>query len=201
MKKKMALIGIPVLFVILLLILIATSLRSCSLCYDKSITSHNPPIYCNKISRCSFVGAYEWDGREDTKTISIPNEWDEIPVTQIGGYYGTGVPTPFCIIFPNDYWNGDGIYGEHPDKFDISEPYTIEDIVFTLQIGKNISKVENVSSGYYPLSNADGSITFFHPVVHVVCSEDNKTFYSSNGKLYDRADDQLVTEFDYASGN
>lgn len=201
MKKKMALVGIPILSVILILILSATLLRSCSLCYNKSSTFHNPSVYCNKIGRNGFVGSYEWDGREDSKTIVIPDDCDGIPVTQIGGYHGRGVPTPFHIILPHDYYNGDSVYEEHPDKFDISEPYTVEDVVFALQIGKNVAKVEYVSGTYYPFLNADGSITFFHPVVNVVCSEGNKVFYSSNGKLYRRTDNQLITVLEYASGN
>jgi len=52
---------------------------------------------------------------------------------------------------------------------------------------------------YYPHINEDGSITFYHPVVYVICSENNTYFYSQNGKLYDKKTNELISAFAYAT--
>ena len=83
----------------------------------------------------------------------------------------------------------------------MKDPYIfdfIPFIVFNVNIGKNIEFVDYVvMNEYYPHINNDGSITFYHPVVNINCSEDNKHFYSNDRKLYFRKNDELVFDFAY----
>ena len=51
---------------------------------------------------------------------------------------------------------------------------------------------------YYPHINEDNSITFYHPTVYINCSEDNKHFYSKDGKLYNKKTDELISNFSYS---
>ena len=44
----------------------------------------------------------------------------------------------------------------------------------------------------------DGEKIAYCPRVSIICDEDNKTFYSKDGKLYYRQDDTLVDGFNYA---
>ena len=54
-----------------------------------------------------------------------------------------------------------------------------------------------IRDSYYPHINEDGSITFYHPVVEINCAEENKFFYSQDGKLYDKETDELISDFAY----
>ena len=86
------------------------------------------------------------------------------------------------------------------NEFGFVDEYVIEDVVFILNIGKNIEVVDYVvMDEYYPHINEDGSITFYHPVVNINCSEENEHFYSKDGKLYDKKTNALINEFEYAS--
>lgn len=54
---------------------------------------------------------------------------------------------------------------------------------------------------YFPHTNDDGSVTFYHPVVYINCSEENEKFYSKDGMLFDKSNDELITEFEYYKTN
>ena len=163
-------------------------------------------IGINKISNCCFVGDYRCTEYTDNLEITIPDEYEDIPVKRIGGYYGRGVPTPFSISLSDSYMNAaegskyDSIFCGDINEFEILEDHVIEDVVFNLNIGKNIEIIEFVTMDeYYPHINDNGSITFYHPVVNINCSDENKHFYSKDGKLYDKKTDELISDFAYAA--
>ena len=94
----------------------------------------------------------------------------------------------------------DAVFHGDLNEFGFVDEYVIEDVVFILNIGKNIEVVDYVvMDEYYPHINEDGSITFYHPVVNINCSEENEHFYSKDGKLYDKKTNALINEFEYAS--
>ena len=176
-----------------------------SLFYSDSVEVDGFYIVVNKISNCCFVGGYNCTEYTENSEITIPDDYDGIPIKRIGGYYGRGVPTPFSISLADLYMNApkgseyDTIFG-NINRFAISEDYIIEDVVFNLNIGKNIEVIEFViMDEYYPHINDDGSITFYPAVVNVNCSDDNKHFYSKDGKLYDKKTDELISDFEYAA--
>jgi hypothetical protein len=164
-------------------------------------------IGVNKAASSCFVGAYTSTDYIENQEITIPDEYENKPITRIGGYYGRGVPTPFSISLEKDaYMNAPegsayhAVYvGNIPD-YHITDAHSVEDLVFTLNIGKNIKSIDYViMDTNYPHVNEDGSVTFYHPVVHINCSEENARFYSKDGKLYNKKTDELISVFAYAS--
>ena len=172
--------------------------------YNRSVMENNLYFTCNDLGNCAFVSSYQWDGTDEKKTITIPNEVGENKVTRLGGYSGRGCPEPFLISLTDDYRitiDGEKIYSfNSEDELDTwGFEYEIENVRFTLNIGKGINKVVNVDmSNYYPKENEKGKVILYHPVVYIECDEDNRTFYSKDGKLYYKSNDELVNDFAYA---
>ena len=188
-----------------------------------------------------MADSYQWDGKEDTSVITIPDTLsDGTPVTSIGGFIGTGVPISFEIkyavnwpelprnsktmseeeieAFYQDYAD------DHPDdllghlvKLDASsdtdtgvtniDPKSIvyKDITFTINIGKNVSNIGRQMSEYsicyeinnYGIVQPDGVILVYRPSLDFIVDPENKTFYSKDGILFNKADGQpIVTKTD-----
>lgn len=196
------------LFIILLTLFLTFNAYGCDtkkicLSYDETVQYANFTIAINDSGNCCFVGCYTVEKYTDNMEITIPDCYEDIPIERIGGYYGTGVPTPFYID-TSEYINSpedslySGVFSGHPDDFNLDVKYTVVDLPFRLNIGKNINEISNVSMDlYYPYKNDNGSITFYHPVVWITCSTDNEHFYSKDGKLYDKEEDELITVFSY----
>ena len=161
-------------------------------------------IVINNTANCCFVGDYNCTEYTENLEITIPDDYDGIPIKRIGGYYGRGVPTPFSISLADLYMNApedsyyDTVFNGDINMFEIPDKYVIEDIIFNVNIGKNIEVIEFVvMDKYYPHINEDGSIVFYHSVVNINCSEENKHFYSKGGKLYNKKTDELISDFAY----
>ena len=200
MKKAMILI----LSVAVLLCLSGCALADASVCYSAPVEVDGFGVSVNEMANCCFVGAYTCEEYAENREITVPDAYDGRPVTKLGGYYGRGVSAPFCISLescmnaPAGDKYASVFYGDIRE-FQISDVYTVENLVFILHIGKNIKEIDNVETdAYYPHVNADGSITFYHPVVRVKCAEENKYFYSEDGKLYNRKTNEPVAAFAYA---
>jgi hypothetical protein len=199
--RKVLLIVLSVLFVFGLF---GCFFEEVSLLYSDHADIDGFYIAINKTANCCFVGDYDCTEYAENYEITIPDDYGGMPIKRIGGYYGSGVPTPFSISLDELYMNAptgskySGIFGGDIDKFDIPDAYVVEDVVFTLNIGENIETVEFVvMDHYFPHINEDSSVTFFHPVVYINCSEENKYFYSQDGKLYDKKTDELISDFAY----
>lgn len=196
---------ISILFIFaIILTLSGCSLDGVSFLYRDNDDTDGFSIFINRTSNCCFVGNYNCTEYVENIEITIPDEFEGIEIKRIGGYHGRGVPSPFSISLSDAYMNApkgskfDSVYSNDLESYNITEKYTIEDVVFVLNIGKNIEVIEYVDKdNYYPHINEDGNITFYHPVVSVNCSEDNKSFYSKEGKLYNKANDELIEAFAY----
>ena len=173
-------------------------LEETSLLYSDCTEIDGFYIAVNKTANCCFVGGYNCTEYTENLEITIPDDYNGIPIKRMGGYYGRGVPTPFSINLADSNLNACE-YTDIIDEFDISEDYVVEDIVFNLNIGENIEIIEFVTDGYYPHINDDGSITLYHPVVNINCSDENKNFYSKDGKLYNKKTDELISDFAYVA--
>lgn len=201
------------LFSVILVIGLLFSLTGClaeeiSLYYDETAEKDGFFFAINETANCCFVGSFNCDEYTENMEITIPDEYEGKPITQIGGYFGRGVPSPFRISVSDIYVNAPegseyhSIYSGDIDEFDIEADYTVQNIVFTLNIGKNIKTIKYVNmDDYYPHINEDNSITFYHPVVEINCSKENKFFYSKDGKLYDKKTNESVGDFAYADPN
>ena len=175
--------------------------------YTEHVSKNGFEIWVNEKSNRCFVGPYFCTNYTPDLVITIPDDYEGIPVTRIGGTFGRGVPTPFYIDISDLYVNAPSnskyksIFSESMINHDyIEEDYQVEELRFILNIGKNIKEIYDVGMQmYYPHINDDGSITFYHSVVYIICSDENQYFYSENGKLYDKKTDELISDFEYSS--
>lgn len=200
MKKFIVII----LFSILIFCFSGCVLEDACYFYRDTAEMDNFTLAMNKVARCCFVGKYHCTEYADYYEITIPDHYKGMPIISIGGYSGRGVPTPFFIDCSDVYMNApedskyDTVFSGNISKYENDGNYTIQPVVFKLNIGKNIKEVELVvMDNYYPHINEDGSITFYHPVVEINCADENKFFYSQDGKLYDKETDELISDFAY----
>lgn len=200
MKKFYAI----VLSLCLTIFLAGCVLEGTSFFYTDYVELDGFEICINKVANCCFVGGYDCTEYTENLEITIPDDYNGIPIKQIGGYSGTGFPAPFSISLFTLYMNAPeeseyyAVFDGDAVKYGSSEEYTVEDVVFTLNIGKNIEVIDYVEmDAYYPHINDDGSITFYHAVVNITCSDENEHFYSKDGKLYDKKTNELISDFAY----
>lgn len=198
MKKTVAFL----LLVSFLLCLSACDLDGVAYFYSYAGEYNGFGIDVNKLSNCCFVSGYTCTEYTEGMEITIPDDYNGIPIKRVGGFSGIGAPSPFRIDLSQVYMNApegsefDMIW-RYPDD-ELSVAYTIENVVFQLHIGKNIEEIDFVfMDDYYPHIDEDGTVTFYHPVVYITCSEENTTFYSKDGKLYYKSTNALVEDFAY----
>ncbi len=158
----------------------------------------------NNLFNAAYLDYYIADPNSEDFVITVPDEYNGMPVTKFG--HGSAVPTmPFHIdasdLFMNEYAVSGYKYGVTKEEMLANTNgkfFRIENVVFKMHIGKNIKEIKDVDMDcYYSHINTDGSITFYHPVVEIYCSEENKHFYSEDGKLYKKSDGSLVRDFEY----
>ncbi len=161
-------------------------------------------IYNNLLNTAS-VSCYIADPDEEDFIITVPDECNGIPVTKIGHDFLAPLTAPFFIDMdsyikaPKDSKYNYCFTRDMIVTYTDGELLRIENVVFKIHIGKNIKEIKGVDMDcYYPHINEDGSITFYHPVVEIYCSEGNMHFYSEDGKLYKKSDNSLVRIFEYA---
>ena len=157
----------------------------------------------------AFVGIYCWDGTEEKAKIVIPEEYNGIPITTLGGEAGK-VASSFSIAFYKDFQdelcnNGTTLFSA-PEFVNIKDYQNIkmeqiEIFNFDLHISKNIEKIERLcldewchtAYGDY----GDQTDKIFVSLFNITCDEENKVFYAKDGKLYYREKDTLVSDIFY----
>ena len=134
----------------------------------------------------AFAASYTWDLDPGHTDIRIADKIEGVPVVGLGGYVGTGVPTPFFITAQparKELQTG------NPGETNWEVPVTWQDLLFTVYVGKNITDIPSSRpSAYFGIETEDG-IAFYRPVCYFVCDEENQKLYSKDGILYLRADD------------
>jgi len=176
------------IFAAILLAAAILALPSCSIEYNEGhvLKKDGFKYYTSATRKNCFAGPVTVSV-EDT-VVEVPDEVDGYKVIALGGALGASKrPQPFYIYF-------EGVdYLIDPD--DIPDDTEVIEKTFELRLGKNVSDVSGVMKGWF--RNAD-STKVFHITVNVVCSEENGTFRSDNGKLYRKSDGSLVDSFEYA---
>lgn len=184
------------LFIVVILAVEALCISGCSLDYTDQADMGAFSLAYGK--RQAFINEYRWDGSEENRVIRIPEEYEGRKVTALGGYFGRGLPMPFYIDMQEVYGNGktESDWGSQDYTVDADE-IIYED--FTLILGAGIKDVEYViATVKFKDENAVVAVV---PRVYVVCDENNKTYYSQDGKLYHRQDGTLVEELFYTQEN
>lgn len=194
MKKWKGLILILLLFLLICFVVISfskccASFSEASIMYRERICVDDQNYTLHSFKKVCFADAYYWDGSEDRMLVNVPDECNGYKVTSLGGFAGTGVPSPFGIQIPNTDM------GYEEDL--LPENAVVHPLCFTIHIGRNVDRLELTTMHYF-YRDADTQ-EFYQILVTVHCSEENETFYSNNGKLYWWSDDSLVDSFFYTS--
>ena len=179
MKKR-----IQLLFLFLILIPV---LCGCSLLYSADwLESDDLWLSPHMIRKVCFVGRYTWSGDGPEAVLRVPDVCEGYSVTGLGGFHGSGAPTPFGIYIPGTK----AMHGEGT----LPENAKIEQYHLTIHLGKKIKETKLIDMNCY--HNMGGN-RFIQVLVTVTCDEENPYFYSENGKLYSRKNDSLVPGFFY----
>ena len=140
----------------------------------------------------AFVSVYQWDGTEEGQTILVPDTFHGKRITKLGGYEGSGAPSPFFVRLPDGYRGGIRYSSARAE-----ESVAVENILFVLRLGKFISKMELIDGRSCYYCGEGESFVCIRPAYYVECSPENPNLYSENGRLYSRADDSLIEDFFY----
>ena len=158
--------------------------------------------YKSNNKRYAMVAEWKWDGDLDNTIIEIPDECEKTVIEAMGGPLGTNAPMKSFQIKSDCELR---FQGTDPEKYKDVE-VSFDEVVFTLKIGKNIKKVhmnyrdrEDDEYNWVAIENNDGSVTFYRIYFEVECDDENKTFYSKDGKLYQKKDNAKVKGLVYRS--
>ena len=195
-RKKFFLAGI-----IAVAVCAAVALGGCDTSFyynDSTKTDDGVLIYYNTHSDKAFVARCEWDGNSQNMEFDIPDEISGCKVVRFGGYIGKGYPLAFTVSLPQEIGGlqeNNSINASQEEK-----EQKAQDLIFTINLGKNVNELyyRGYSDGsIYSYASADGSQTAFYKVSYnYVCGEDNPTFYSRDGVLYYKSNDQKA-DFKY----
>ena len=189
-----------------LCVILLASFLGCNFFFDyQNGTIDNFDIVYSKALNKAFVSSYNWDGTEETKNIVIPEEYNGIKITALGGCSDSSLPYAFSIKLPESYlndlcdevnqWIGSTIYE------DIGSVDTVY-LNFNLHISKNINKIPyHTLDSFYEGAYFDGEDYHTKVIVvllyNITCDEGNKTFYAKEGKLYYKQSAELVPDILY----
>ena len=198
MKKPLAL----ALSVFIALLLCGCTYNDCETVSDMRFLYGTYLFFGNYNPDGAAVSYYTWDGDPEKTDIVIPEKYGKQKIKCLGGYFGRGLPSPFfidCSSYLGIKSDVDETVGSLTGSMDPSmiEPGTkVVYTDFTIHLSKYIEKIyARVDATEYTVK---GEKTAYCPRVSIICDEDNKTFYSKDGKLYYRQDDTLVDGFNYA---
>ncbi len=137
----------------------------------------------------AFAAEVFWDMDPTHTDIRIADKIEGAPVVSLGGYVGTGVPTPFFLTAQSARKE---LITDAPGETTWEVPVTWQDLLITVYVGKNVERIPTSSpSAYFGIETEEG-IAFYRPVCYFVCDEENRKLYSKDGLLYLRADDTLL---------
>ncbi|MBE6122719.1 MAG: hypothetical protein E7190_08390 [Erysipelotrichaceae bacterium] len=152
----------------------------------------NTHFYISGNGKNASAAEYIWDMNPEHTDIIIPDKADGVRVTALGGYNSSGDPAPFMIMPGNDdyIWTA-----SVPSPENYLCPVFWQDLVFTVHVGKNVTEFARASDdGYYGIRDDYGNLIFYHPVCYFECDSDNRTFYSEEGRLYERKTGDMPSE-------
>ena len=182
MKKFMTILGGLIVFFCTASLLINLGL------FDiETVPFGNLYFSYNKIGGSCEVSHGSWPEEVETLAVEIPDEVNGRRVTAMGNVR----PDPFLF-------NPEGEIAYVCGEEMLPEDAVIIPRYLTIEIGKNLRVLRDIEMKKYYCDENDPKI-FYRILVTVECSEENRNFYSENGKLYAKAGNRLVDVFFYTS--
>ncbi len=196
---------------ILLLALFLLCLCGCSLTYYCIEDNQNKINYgYSKLENNCFVADISYS-KGDSTDIIIPDKFNGSYVTALGGYCGTGAPTPFYVnCNDNDFFSENYEIISTDDsniKTDIDKntKVEVENVVFNITLPSKLKTIEETLLNYVVYQEYEQGentiLKVFRPVYYFNISEDNKYFYTKDGKLYYKETDELFSDCIYEKSN
>lgn len=172
--KKAANILLSIFAVVVLFLL-----NGCSLFYHLvEFPDEKLDVGINKYKGECFAAHYYWDGDTSNMTVVLKEEYNGYTLTELGGYFGRGVPSPFEIIMPDEFEGGTMKSVESYDDYEVTE------LVFTVTVPKTLKSVTYLSDfNYYVYEFPSGETKMYSVNMYFECDGLNPYLYSENGKL------------------
>ena len=151
--------------------------------------------YCTKRdsnSEAVVIGSW-WDGETTEIVYEIPDAFEGLSVVWLGDkVYG------FEIHQPSEFVSYDPKDGKIHQRYE-TDPIAdvndanleITDITVTFKLGKNIKYIGTIGPDYLALKSGD-DLSVFRVHVLFEVSDDNPTYYSRDGILYLKSNDEKV---------
>ncbi|MBP1573137.1 MAG: hypothetical protein J6A55_04970 [Oscillospiraceae bacterium] len=183
------------------------SLTGCSMLYDnyQNNAINGFDVKYSEVLDEAFVDTYHWDGTDEAKNIVIPEEYNDMKITALGGYYGRGVPCAFGIELPESYTE---TLCDEANRWTSSRNYedvgSVDTVYlnFNIHLSKNVEEITRHSLDTFREGEYFDGEKYHTKIIIVLlykftCDEDNETFYAKDGKLYYREDDSVVSDILY----
>ncbi len=186
-------------------------LSACSLTYSYINNEEDKIGYgYSKLENNCFVADISYS-KGDSTDIIIPDKFNGSYVTALGGYTGSGAPTPFGVNF-----NGNDFFLENYEIFSVDDEdiklyidknikVEVQNVMFNITLPSKLKTIkltllnEVVCQEYQ--QGRDTVLKVFRPVYYFNISKDNKYFYTKRGKLYYKNTDKLFSDCIYKSSN
>ncbi len=170
-------------------------------------------IAYSKLEKAAFAEAIFYEAGASTDIV-IPDNYRGYPIEALGGYRGTGVPSPFGVIFAEDEAasGADSETATAEERYVTAEehlyddffehPVVVEDVHFHITLPAGLKKImltEGELVDCREVITADGSRVIYvrRPVYAFSIVADNPYFYTKDGRLYERGSEQPVPGFIY----
>lgn len=195
-------------FIILISIFMSIFLVTCNSCAKEVDKLFDAPEHikedgCNYLIYKKYCSIAAFDlniNEEENYYFTVPEYYNGLKVTKLGGYLGRGYPEPFGakVIIDKNVYNYNNITPFDTDNINLkyyeNKEYDIKKLY--ISIGNNIEEFYNClnAGSYYiginPENNKQHII--FKLEYNFIISPTNKYFYSQDGKVYDKETNELV---------
>ncbi len=174
-------------------LLLCVFLCSCTT-YNDSADVNGVYVGYSKLFQNYFIGGVSYEKGEDPRIV-LPSVYEGHTINELGGYIGTGVPTPFSIVFEGEDW-----FPDAPDEWyttmeeylytDFFEGYEVkvEDICFQITLPSGLERIKNLRCDDILCGEvtAEKLVYVLRPVYYFEIAESNEYFYTQEGRLYDK---------------
>jgi hypothetical protein len=188
-------------FIAVFSLLVASfSLASCDMAsfYSEAETTEPVDLYYNSRSKIAFAGGFRWSGGAEGTSYSLPDQVQGYPLMRLGGYFGRGVSDAFTVIFEN--YAGPSPSSVTTDNFCTLEKSLlpkgaeIHFVPFVFSLGASLKEISNVHRLYNVVRQSNWNLFVYSFTASFVVSEDNATFYSQNGIIYNKSSHSVVLD-------